>query len=355
MRSAGVLAATVGLVGVLVAGVLVSYTAPGEDGAQGVAVESQGGADGLLLTVEGGDDESPGQVDESPGYTDDSPFNMPDVEPPEMFDPPTDAELRDLEFFAERDAISLEEAVAIYGWRRGFGQLVQEIAAWHRKSFAGAAVEQDGSIWIAFKEDVPTEVVALVGQFEREVLESWASSARIELVPNRGFSARELNARVIAAYRAAYQQSPLVSEVSTEADPRTGEILMVVRPVSQDLARTLADVRSRVPDDVTVRATFLASGGGEELTGAVSAVVHEVRVNGELALEVILDTCNADVSVDVEEYDDRAVIHATQHDWYRFLIFRNACQDLVPVNLERPLGDRRVTNSSGDEIAVIGH
>ena len=75
-------------------------------------------------------------------------------------------------------------------------------------------------------------------------------------------------------------------------------------------------------------------------------MVHEVRTSDELALEVILDTCNADVSVDVGEYDDRIVIHGKQHDWYRFLTFRPACQDLVRVDLERPLGDRRVTRSS---------
>jgi hypothetical protein len=79
-------------------------------------------------------------------------------------------------------------------------------------------------------------------------------------------------------------------------------------------------------------------------------VVHEVRTSDELALEVILDTCNADVSVDVEEYDDRIVIQATQHDLSRLLTFRPACQDLVRVDLEKLLGDRRVTNSSGDEI-----
>lgn len=282
--------------------------------------------------------------------------DLPDVEPPGMFDPPTDAELQDLETFAEQDGSSLEEAVATYGWRRGFSQLVQKIA--HRKSYAGAAMERDGTAWIAFTGAVPTDVVALVGEFEREVLDPLGSSTRIELVANRGFTERELNARVIAAYWAVYQQSPLVSEVSTEADPRTGEIRMVVRSVSRDLARTLADVRSRVPDDVRVFVLFPALGGYDDPPDGVDAVVHEVRVKDELALEVILDTCNADVSVDVQEYDDRLVIDATQHDWYRFLTFRNHCQDLVAISLNQPLGNRRVTNASGEGIVVkrqIGH
>jgi hypothetical protein len=284
--------------------------------------------------------------------------DLPDVEPPEMFDPPTDAELSDLQFIAERDGISLEEAVAAYGWRRGFSQLVQEIAVWHRKSYAGAAIEPDGSIWIAFKGDVPSDVVSLVRQFEREVLEPLGLSTRIELVPDRGFTERELNARVIAAYYAVYDRSPLVSDVSAAADPRTGEIQMVVRSVGADVARTEADVRARVSDDVKVRVTYFAFGEGDGLNGPVYAVVHEVRVVDELVLEVVLDTCTADVSVDVDEYDDRIMVEARYHDWYRFLTFHPACQDLVRVDIEQALGDRRVTSSSGEEIVVkrqIGH
>jgi len=91
------------------------------------------------------------------------------------------------------------------------------------------------------------------------------------------------------------------------------------------------------------------------INGYRDAVVHEVWVvDDELALDVILDTCNAEVSVDVDEYDDRVVIRGTHHDWYRYLVGSDDCQDVVRVELERPLGDRRVMNSSGgDEIAVI--
>lgn len=79
----------------------------------------------------------------------------------------------------------------------------------------------------------------------------------------------------------------------------------------------------------------------------------EVRVlNGDLGLEVILDTCNADVSVDVDEYDDRIVVHAKNHDWYLVDTGSDDCEDLVRVDLENPLGNRSVTHSSGDEIAV---
>ena len=172
MKRAKILAATVGLIGVFVAAGLVSCTAQrGDDESQGVGDES-------LLTMQGDDDRSPEDTEESQ-------IDLPDVAAPGMFDPPTPAEMRDLATIAEQRGISLEEAVATIGWRRGFSQLVQEIAERHQGAFAGAAIEQDGSSWIAFTGAVPTDVVSLVGQFEREVLAPLVSSARIDLVPNQ--------------------------------------------------------------------------------------------------------------------------------------------------------------------------
>lgn len=64
-------------------------------------------------------------------------------------------------------------------------QLVQEIAAEHQWSYAGAAIGQDGLTGIAFAGVVPPDVVSLVGQFERAVLEPLALLARIDLVPDQ--------------------------------------------------------------------------------------------------------------------------------------------------------------------------
>lgn len=82
------------------------------------------------------------------------------------------------------------------------------------------------------------------------------------------------------------------------------------------------------------------------------AEILEVRATNDDSLEVELGTCNADVSVRVDEYHDRVVIRARHHDWYRFLTGSDDCTDVVRVQLEDPLGNRTVTNSSGDEFAV---
>jgi hypothetical protein len=131
-----------------------------------------------LSTAQGGDPETAADI------------NMPDVVAPGMFDPPSPAEMQDLATFAGSRGISIKEAVDTYGWRRGFSQLAQEIAASHPDSFAGAGIEEDGSASIAFKGAVPASATSLVQLFERMLLESGASSTRIDLVPNRGFLER---------------------------------------------------------------------------------------------------------------------------------------------------------------------
>ncbi len=58
-------------------------------------------------------------------------------------------------------------------------------------------------------------------------------------------------------------------------------------------------------------------------------VVAAQTTADERVLLVAVDTCNADVSVDVDEHDDRIVLHATHHDWYRYLFGSDDCGDLV--------------------------
>jgi len=82
------------------------------------------------------------------------------------------------------------------------------------------------------------------------------------------------------------------------------------------------------------------------------AEILEVRATNDNSLEVALGTCNADVSVRVDEYHDRVVIRARHHDWYRFLTGSDDCADVVRVQLQDPLGNRTVTNLSGDEFTV---
>jgi hypothetical protein len=83
-----------------------------------------------------------------------------------------------------------------------------------------------------------------------------------------------------------------------------------------------------------------------------ASVVEVWAIDDGRRLEVILDTCNADVTVTVEEYDNRVVVHAENHDRHVLFTGSDDCQDLVRVELASSLADRRVMNSSGEEFGV---
>jgi hypothetical protein len=97
---------------------------------------------------------------------------------------------------------------------------------------------------------------------------------------------------------------------------------------------------------------FLERAGITDLDPRATVVEVWAVDDGGFHLEVLLDTCNADVSVDVEEHDDRIVVRAKNHDRRLFVSGGDDCQDLVRVDLERPLGTRAVTSSSGDNVLV---
>ena len=83
-----------------------------------------------------------------------------------------------------------------------------------------------------------------------------------------------------------------------------------------------------------------------------ATIVEVWAIDDGSQLEVVLDTCNAEVSVDAEEYADRVLLRANNHDRRLFVSGSDDCQDLVRVELERPLGNRAVMSSSGDSVVV---
>ena len=84
-----------------------------------------------------------------------------------------------------------------------------------------------------------------------------------------------------------------------------------------------------------------------------AAIISVVVVEDGLALGVNFDTCNVDVSVDIDEHDERVVLYPKNHEWHLFVMGSDDCSDLVRVELERPLSDRTVVDSSGQEFELV--
>ncbi|MFP5487664.1 MAG: hypothetical protein ACLGHQ_05100 [Acidimicrobiia bacterium] len=69
-------------------------------------------------------------------------------------------------------------------------------------------------------------------------------------------------------------------------------------------------------------------------------------------LNVIVDTCNADLDVTVTESADEVVVKVRNNDRRLFVTDGDDCQDGVPVQLAAPLGDRRLVLEDGREITL---
>lgn len=83
------------------------------------------------------------------------------------------------------------------------------------------------------------------------------------------------------------------------------------------------------------------------------ASIDEVVVTDDpLVIDVIVDTCNADVDVKVDETDDEVFLSVRNNDRALFITGGDDCQDLVAVELGSPLGDRRLVLDDGSEITL---
>lgn len=83
------------------------------------------------------------------------------------------------------------------------------------------------------------------------------------------------------------------------------------------------------------------------------ASIDEVVVTDDpLVIDVIVDTCNADVEVTIDETDDEVVLSVRNNDRALFITGGDDCQDLVAVELESPLGDRRLVLDDGSEMTL---
>lgn len=83
------------------------------------------------------------------------------------------------------------------------------------------------------------------------------------------------------------------------------------------------------------------------------ANVDEVRATDEPdVLEVIVDTCNADLDVTFDETPDGVVVQARKNDREFFFTGSDDCQDAVRIELDEPLGDRQLVLEDGRQIAL---
>ena len=109
----------------------------------------------------GGDGEEPTPTP-TPTLT---PTPTPTPAPPEIDDPISDAELRDLQTIASQEGISLQDAIERYAWNDNFALAVAKIREASPEAFAGAEIIDAGHAWVAFAGRVPELALDMIDTF----------------------------------------------------------------------------------------------------------------------------------------------------------------------------------------------
>ena len=212
---------------------------------------------------------------------------LPEAGPPEIDDPPSDAELQDLQAIADREGISLQEAIDRYAWRDNFSLAVSRVRDVAPEIFAGAEIVDDSNAWIAFVEQPPKAALDIL-----DIFKSSHSSISVEVRTSASITEAELQKAIPAVHYAVFR-SPGVRNASTSFDSSTAQIRTVVvleltaSPFVLDDLRAIAtqrlieETRPNILDSISVsvvRSPFPILGGVDSTTESLVGGVITVGV-----------------------------------------------------------------------------
>ncbi len=196
------------------------------------------------------------------------------------------AEFEDLTFIAEQSGEDLGTTIARVGWQADFSRLVHDLASTFPDDFAGAAVDDAGDPWIAFRAEVPGEAARIIASFESAEFHQSSYSKpdgsryAVDVRTDRGFSERQLEEQMIAAHFKAMGAKGLVETAFSSYNTETGTIEVRVRPVetyakagASELAQMLGIAQDNVllVVDGTLAVKEAALYGGSAQTSCTSA------------------------------------------------------------------------------------
>ena len=214
---------------------------------------------------------------------------VPEAPPPEIDDPPSDAELQDLQAVADREGISLQEAIDRYAWHDNFSKMASGISEVALEDFAGAEILGHSEARIAFKGQPPQAALDILDIFTDSHI-----GITVEVRTGLGYSEVELE-KAIPAVHYAVLRSPGVRTASTSFESSTAEIRTLVALeltaspfVLNDLRdiatqRLIDETRPDILDSISVtvvRSPFPVLGGVDSAT--------ESLFGGVVTLGVIL-------------------------------------------------------------------
>ena len=162
----------------------------------------------------------------------------PEAPPRQIDDPPSDAELEDLQAVADQYGISLQEAIDRYAWNDNFSLAVSKIRVAAPATFAGAEIVDGSHAWIAFTGPPPKAALDII-----DIFTSSHSGVSVEVRTNQSVTAAELETAIPAVHYAVFK-APGVRDASTSFESATSEIVAVVVMESTASDSVLDDLRA---------------------------------------------------------------------------------------------------------------
>ncbi len=146
----------------------------------------------------------------------------PEAPPAQIDDPPSDAELEDLQAVADQYGISLHEAVDQYGWHNNFSLAVAKIRELTPGTFAGAEIVDGSHAWIAFTGPPPKAALDIV-----DIFTSSHSGVSVEVRTSQSITAAELEIAIPAVHFAVYRTRGVLN-ANTSFNSETDQIEMLI-------------------------------------------------------------------------------------------------------------------------------
>lgn len=192
--------------------------------------------------------------------------------------------LTDIQQVAKQKGITVEEAIARYGWQESFAKAVNLLRESFPDQYAGSAITNGGrGAWIAFKGEVPQKAVDLVATLP----------VTVRLIGSKGFSEAELKQTLDQAYYAIYEDGD-IADAAGWYDVETGVITIEALPrqipgdaVMRERLRVRLQPAQPANTAVTIKVSIV-----DELVGGVSA---DTTMRGGGRLEFI--NCTAGFTV----------------------------------------------------------
>jgi len=193
-----------------------------------------------------------------------SPLDLPDVAPPTIDGPISEAEMQDLQTVAEQKGISLQSAIDRYAWNDNFALAVANIRDELPADFTAAAIVNGRQAWIAFADKEPATARVIVGAFTAS-----HEGISVDVHTDLGFTEAEIE-KAVESVHYAVMASPDVRDATTSYDWEVGAIVSRVVLDGSISGPVLETVRA-----IAVQALVVRMGAGYAAIFPVSVVQSE--------------------------------------------------------------------------------